>query len=57
MLITFLINVHFTCQLNIPGFLKWKSTGIDFGLLKSFVWLFTVMLKAVSASSTYLDFA
>ena len=57
MLITFLINVHFTCQLNIPGFLKWKSTGIDFGLLKSLLWLFTVMLKAVSASSTYLDFA
>ena len=39
------INSNFACRLNKnSGFLKCKSTGIDFKLLTSFLW-FSLMLK------------
>ena len=48
-----LINANFACRLNdYPGFLKCKSAGIDFGLLTTFLWLFSLMLKAVSTLPT-----
>ena len=48
------INVNFAWRLNeCPGFLKWKLGGIDFGLFTSFLWLFNLILKAVSAFQTY----
>ena len=38
------INVDFAGRLNeCPGFLKCKLEVIDFGLLTSFLWLFTFM--------------
>ena len=33
--------------------MKCKTTRIDFGLFTSFLWLFSPMLKAVSAFPTY----
>ena len=48
------INVNFGCRLKeCPGFLKCKSAGVDFGLLTSFLQLFSFMLKAASAFRTY----
>ena len=42
------------CKLNeCPGFLKCKLAGIDFGLPTSFLWLFNLMLKAISVVPTY----
>ena len=45
---------NFACTLKqYPGFLKCKSTGIDFGMLTSFLWLFSIILKVVSVFPTY----
>ena len=58
----FFVRILLSCSINVnfasiliegPGFLKCKSGEIDFGLLISFRWLFSLMLKAVSVFSTY----
>ena len=53
-LISCSFNVDFICRLKeFPEFLRWKSAGIDFGLVKVSLFVFSLILNPVSPFPTY----
>ena len=50
------IRVNFACFMKLWScILKWLHAGIAFGLLTSFLWLFSLKLKGVYIQGIYID--